>query len=74
MKKVMTIIGLMCMVPIVLIESLIKIIWGIVYYTFRPLWRNCFSTRSIKKMEKYTKFKHEYIILPKIIELWEDWY
>ena len=71
MKKIMTYLGY-CMLTIpIFIESLVKLVWGIVYYTFRPLWRKYFSN-SIERMENYTKFKYQYIVVPKIIELWED--
>ena len=71
MKKIMTYLGYFLLIIPIFIESLIKLVWGIVYYTFRPLWRQCFPD-SIEKMENYTKFKYQYIVVPKIIKLWED--
>ena len=65
-------LGYFVLIIPVIIETLVKLIWGIVYYVFRPLWRRCFSNFAIEKMENYTKFKYQYIVVPKIIELWED--
>lgn len=67
----MTYLGCSILIIPIFIESLIKLIWGIVYYTFRPLWRKYFS-HSIEKMEDYTKFKYQYVLVTKLIELWED--
>lgn len=71
MKKIMTYLGCFILIIPILIESLIKLLWGIAYYTFRPFWRKYFYN-CIEKLEDYTKFKHQYIIVQKIIELWED--
>ena len=71
MKKIMTYLGCFMLIIPIIIESLIKVIWGIVYYALRPLWRKCFPN-SIDKMEDYTKFKYKYILIPKLFELWQD--
>lgn len=66
----MTYLGYIMLIVPILIESLIKIIWGIVYYAFLPLWKKCFPN-SIEKMEDYTRFKYEYKIVTKILDLWD---
>jgi hypothetical protein len=71
MKKIMGIIGWIAISPIILAETLVKIVWGVLFYIFYPLWKCIFSTWAFNNLEAYTHFKHEYIVIPKLLELWD---
>jgi len=70
MKKIMEIIGWIAISPIILAETLVKIIWGILFYIFYPLWKMLFSTWAFNNLEAYTHFKYEYILVPRILKMW----
>lgn len=71
MKKIMGIIGLIVISPIILAETLVKIVWGVLFYVFYPLWKYIFSVGFFNKLEAYTHFKYEYILVPKLLKLWD---
>jgi len=70
MKTIMGIIGCIVISPIILAETLVKIVWGVLFYVFYPLWKCIFPVRFFK-LEEYTHFKHEYVLVSKILELWD---
>lgn len=53
---------------ILIIETIIKIVWGIIFYTFKPVWKSLFVT---DKMEDYTKFSGRFRLTTRICKLWE---
>ena len=71
MKKIMGIIGLIIISPIILAETLVKIVWGVLFYILYPFWKCIFSTWAFNKLEAYTHFKYEYILVPKLFKLWD---
>ena len=71
MKEIMRIIGWITISPIILAETLVKIVWGVLFYIFYPLWKCIFSMWVFNKLEAYTRFKYEYILVPKLFKLWD---
>ena len=70
MKTIMTVIGWIILSPIILAETLAKIIWGVAFYAFYPFWK-CIFSEQFEKLEAYTHFKYEYILVPKILKMWD---
>lgn len=68
MGKIMKAISIPFILIMLVIETLIKIVWGIVFYTFKPIWKRLFVT---DRMEDYTKFSGRFRLTVRICNLWE---
>ena len=73
MKKVMNIIGWIILIPFIIIESIIKIIWAILYSITKPLWKKFLPCYTRAFMENYAfEWKGQLKLCSFLYHLWKD--
>lgn len=69
MEKIYSIIGAILMIPLVIIEAIIKILWSVIYTVFKPILKHLNSSYY---MEEYAyRWRGQFLICNWIFDLWD---
>lgn len=69
MKTFYEIVGWILMIPFIILEGIIKILWSIVYSLFKPFLKHC---NSSYKMEDYAyRWRGQFLVCSWIIDMWD---